>query len=101
MIGWIFCALVEGHDNVGAQTDLRLHRAFGSKKVRRTIEVRAKRHALLSDFAKLVQAENLKAAGIGENRPRPCHKAMQATEITYGFDSGTQVEVVSITEQNL
>ena len=44
--------------------DLRFHRAFRAEKMRRSIQVRTKRHAFLGDLAQFVQAEHLKPAGI-------------------------------------
>ncbi len=38
----------------------------------------AERDSVFADFAQLVQAEHLKAAGVGENRSRPRHEAVQA-----------------------
>ena len=63
--------------------------------------MRAERHALFSHFAQLVQAENLEAAGIGQDRPRPRHEPMQAAHLADGFHSRTQVEVIGIAEKNL
>ncbi len=63
--------------------------------------MRAKRHSFLSHFAKLVQAENLEAARIGENCPRPGHESMQASEIPDSLDSRPQIKVISIAEENL
>ena len=63
--------------------------------------MRAKRHSFLGDFAKFVQAENLEAAGIGQDRPRPGHESVQASEVADGFDSWPQIEVIGIAEKNL
>src|SRR5580700_1149885 len=100
-IGGILRAFIERHDDVGTQVNLRLHGTLRTKEVRRAIKMRTKRHALLADFAELVQAENLEAAGIGQNRPRPRHETMQTAHLAHGFDPGTQVEVISIAEKNL
>src|SRR5580700_11899398 len=100
-IGGILRAFIERHDDVGTQVNLRLHGTLRTKEVRRAIKMRTKRHALLADFAQLVQAENLEAAGIGKDRPRPRHETVQTAHLAYGFDSGTQVEVIRIAEKNL
>src|ERR1700683_1717857 len=63
--------------------------------------MRAKRYAFFCDLAKLVQTEDLKASGIGQNRSRPRHEAMQSTKVAHGFDSRAQVEVISVAEKNL
>ena len=66
------------------------HRAFRTEEVRRAIEMRAKRHAFLGDFAKFVQTENLETAGVGQDRPRPRHKPVQPAKLAHGFNSRTQ-----------
>src|SRR5690349_5533800 len=73
----MFSALVEGHDDVGAQADLRGYGGFRAEEVRGAIQVRAKRHALLADLAQVAEAEDLVTAGIGEDGARPGHEAVQ------------------------
>ena len=63
--------------------------------------MRAKGDAIFLDLAQFTQAENLEAAGIGENRPRPCHETMQSTEIADGLDSRAQIKMVGIAQQDL
>src|SRR5947209_5105355 len=58
----VFGAFVKGHDDVCAETDLRGNRSFGRKEVRRSVEVRTKRYALLADLTQIAQAEYLKSA---------------------------------------
>ena len=98
---WIFGAFVERHDDVGAQPDLRGHRVFRTEEVRRPIEMGAKRDAVFGQPAQFAEAENLEAAGVGENRPVPRHKVVQAAQPANGLDPGTKVEMVSVAEENL
>src|ERR1700693_6223212 len=63
--------------------------------------MRAKSDAFLADLAQLVQAENLEASGISQDRPRPRHETMQPAKLADSFDSGTQVKVVSVAQKNL
>ena len=63
--------------------------------------MRAERHAFFGDLAQIVQAENLEAAGVGENRPRPRHEAMQSAQLADLLDSRPQVEVISVSQKNL
>src|ERR1700727_2992349 len=63
--------------------------------------MRAKGNAFFGHFAQLVQAENLKPSGIGKDPPRPSHKTMQPSKLAHDFDSRTQVEVISVAEENL
>ncbi len=63
--------------------------------------MRAECDAFFGDFAQLVQAENLEAAGIRQDRSRPRHETMQSAEIAHGFDSGAEVKMISVAEKNL
>ena len=76
VLRWILRAFVKSHDDVRAQPNLRLHSALGTEEMRRAIEVRAKCDAVFRDFAQVTQTENLKAAGVCEDRPRPSHEAV-------------------------
>ena len=64
-------ALVEKHDNVGAQVPLDFHGGFGPDECRGAIQVVLEMHALLSDFAQLGEGENLKPTAVCEDRPVP------------------------------
>src|ERR1700693_3679089 len=97
----ILRALIKRHDDVRAQADLRRHRALRAEKVLRTVEMRANRDAFLADFAQLVQAENLEASEISQDRSRPCHETMQPAKLADSFNSGAQVKVVSVAQKNL
>src|SRR5580698_7106764 len=94
-------ALVEGHRDVGAEGDLDVHGMFRGKKVRTSVEVRAEAHALVADLAQLAERENLKAAGVGEQRAWPADEAVQPAHAADGFVTGTQIEMVGIAEDNL
>ena len=63
--------------------------------------MRAKCDALFGDFAQFVQAENLKAAGIGKDRARPRHEAVQSAEPSNRLDSRPQIKMIGIAEKNL
>ncbi len=94
-------AFVERHDDVRAQADLRFHGAFRSEKVRRSVQMRTKRHAFFGHLAEIVQTEDLETAGVGEYGARPCHKAMQSAQLAYLCYSRPQVKMVGIAEKNL
>ena len=100
-VGWIFGTLVEGHANIRAQRDLHIHGVFRSKKVAAAVQMRAEAHALIRHLAQLAQAEDLKAAGVGEQRARPAHKAVQPAHAPDGLVAGPQIEVVSVAEDDL
>ena len=87
-VGGIFCAFVERHDDVGAESDLRCHGIFWTEEVRGAIEMRAKSHAFFVNFSQLVQAEDLEAAGIGKiargHAMKPCSPPNWRTVSTPG-----------------
>ena len=60
-------ALVEHHEDVAAVGELRVHGGFGSEGVEVAVEVRLEDHALVGDLAQAAEAEDLEAAGIGED----------------------------------
>ena len=63
-------ALIEGHDDVGAQRFLDIHRRLGRDEVLRpAVEMRLERHTLLGDLAKVRQAEDLEAAAVRGTEP--------------------------------
>jgi hypothetical protein len=63
--------------------------------------MRTKRHSLFADFPQFTQAEYLETAGVGENRSRPRHEAVQPSQSPDGLNSWPQVEVIGVPEQNL
>ncbi len=65
-----------------------------------TVEVRAKTHAVVGDFAEIGEAENLIAAGIGEDGAAPGHEGMQAAEFADQCMSGTKVKMVGVGEND-
>ena len=46
------------------------------------VDVRRERHAVVIELATVLQAKDLKTAGIGQDRSVPLHESMQAA----GFD---------------
>src|SRR5262245_64557713 len=66
--------LVECHDDVRTQADLRGHCTLGTKEMRRAIEMRTERYPVFIDLAQLVQAEDLEPAGVGQNGSIPRHE---------------------------
>ena len=52
-------------------------------------------------LAQFVQAENLEAARVGENRARPGHETMQAAELPHLLHSRPQIKMVGIPQKDL
>ena len=100
-IGGMLGALVEGHDDVGAEGDLDLHRLLGREDVRGAVEMRAKRDAFFADLAQLAEAEDLESAGVGEHGAIPRHEAVESAKLADVLVSGPQIEMVSVAENDL
>ena len=65
------------------------------------VEVRAKSDALVRHPAQTAEAEHLKAAGIGEDRPGPGHEIVQAAQAANQLVARPQVKMVGIAENDL
>ncbi len=97
----ILGALVEGHCDVGAEGDLHVHGVLRREEVAAAVEVRAEADTFIGDFAQSAEAEDLKAAGVGEHGARPADELVQAAHAADGFVSGTQVEMIGVAENDL
>ncbi len=60
----------------------------GGEHVLVAVEVGAEKNALFGDFTQGVEAEDLEAAGIGQDGAGPSHEFVEAAEIADGFGSG-------------
>src|SRR5271170_4395129 len=94
-------ALIENHGNVAAKSQLRVNRRLRRKQMRVAIQVRAKEYALIANLAIVVQAEHLKAAGVGQDRPVPRHKPMQPAQLLDQFRTRSQEQMISVGENDL
>src|SRR5919198_4160416 len=59
-----------------------------------------KQNALVRDLTQGIQAEHLKATGIGENRPRPGHEAVQPTHALNALVSRAKKQMVRVRKDN-
>ena len=100
-IGRILGALVEGHANIRAESDLHIDRVLGREKVRTSVEVGAEAHAVVAHFAQLVEREDLKAPRIGEQGARPTDEFVQAAHAADGLVAGAQIKVIGVAENDL
>ena len=60
--GGIRQAFVQDHHDVAPEGHLHIHGGFRREQMRVAIQVRAEEHAFIRYFAKIAQAEDLKAA---------------------------------------
>ena len=59
------------------------------------------RDAVRRDLAQIAQAEDLVAARVGQDRPRPLHELVQPTECPHGLIPGPQHQVERVAEKDL
>jgi hypothetical protein len=74
---WIVGALVERHDDIGADGPLDVDDGLRGEEVRRAIQIALEGDALLGDLPQVSEAEHLEAAAVGKNRGVPAHKAVE------------------------
>ena len=97
----ILRALIEGHADVRAQRNLHIHRVLGREEMAAAIEMRAEPHALIRNLAQLREAEDLKAAGVGEHGARPADEPMQSAHAPDRLVPRAQIEVIGVAENDL
>ena len=66
----------------------------------RSVKMGTEFHTFLTDLAQAVQAEDLKAAAIRQDGPRPGGEAMQAAVPGHEFVARAQVEMVGVAEND-
>ena len=64
----------------------------------RAVDVRTKSHTLVGDPSQPLQAKNLKAAAIGEDRALPAHELVQAAESRDQVGSRAYVQVIRVAQ---
>src|SRR6202043_4267799 len=96
-----FDAFVQHHDDIRAQSDLNFKGFLRREKMLGAVEVRAKRDAVVRNFAQIAEAENLEAAGVGENRARPRHETVKPAHLADELMAGTKIEMIRVGEENL
>ena len=100
LVGRVRRALVERHDDVGAERVLDLDRALGRELDRRAVDLALEAHAAVGDLG-LRQREHLEAAAVGEDRAVPAHERVQAAELRHELLAGPQREVIGVREHDL
>ena len=93
--------MIEAHRDVGAQRLLDGDRVLGCESVKRAVEVRAERDALVVDRPEVAQADDLVAARVGQDRPLPGHELVQPAEPFDPFVARSQIQVVRVAQDDL
>jgi hypothetical protein len=96
----IFGTLVEHHANVAAEGQLHVDRRFGGEGVQIAVEVGLEDHALVGNFAEAAEAEDLEAAGIGEDGVGPRHEAVKSAHFADELVAGAEEEMVGVGQQD-
>ena len=65
------------------------------------VQVRAEADSFVGDFAKRAQAEDLKAARVGQQSARPTDEAVQPAHAPNGLVAGPQIEVIGVAQNDL
>src|SRR5947208_2229960 len=97
----MFCALIEGHDDVCAQRNLDFDGPLRGEDMRRAVQMGTEGNTFFRDFAEVAQAEYLEAAGVSQKRPLPTHKFVQTAQTAHQFVPWPQIEMVGIAENDL
>src|SRR5581483_10452261 len=84
-----------------AEGALDFHRFFRAEKTKRAVNMRTKFDAVRFDFPDFGETENLKAAAVGENWQIPIHEFVQPAGGTNNFQTGSQVEMIRVAENDL
>ena len=75
--------------------------ALGRERGAAAVEMRLELDARLVDHAPARQAEDLVAAAVGEDRPRPADEAVQAAAPRDQLVAGPQQQVIGVAEDDL
>ena len=94
-------ALVEHHGDVGTKILLNRDRTFGGQFEQSAVDVRAECNAGIGHVADLRQAENLKSAGVSQDRPIPAHELVQSAQFGNQLVAGPQGEVIRVAQDDL
>ena len=60
-----------------------------------------KGHPPLGQFAQPGETHHLKAATVGQDRPLPVHKLMQASKMADTLGCGPQHQMIGVAQQNI
>ena len=92
---------VQYHGDVRAERLLDRHDALRREAVQAAVDMAAKGHAVIVQPAVVGQAEDLIAAGIGEDGAVIGHKSVQPAQALDQLMAGAQIEVIGVGEDQL
>ena len=101
ILGRIGGAFIEAHDDVAAERFLDPDRLLRCNEVGRSVQMGAEANPLLADFPQVAEAEDLKPAAVGQDRPVPVHEPMEPSQPADQLMSRAQVKMVGIGQDDL
>ena len=100
-VGRVGRALIELHDDIGAQLLLDAHVVLGRPEVPRAVDYRAKANPLIRKLQRVGETEDLEPARIGEDASVPVHEAVQAAGLLDDVRAGAQEQMVRVGQHHL
>ena len=101
MGGGVADALVERHHDVATEGELDVHGRFRREQVRVAVQVRLEQDAFVGHLAEIAEAEDLEAAGIGQDGARPGHETVQAAQLADGLVARAEEQVIGVGQDDL
>src|SRR5205085_5833351 len=89
------------HQDVAAERELDINGGLGCEQVCVAIQMGSEEHTVLGDFAKIAEAEHLKASGIRKDGARPRHERMEPAEMTYQLVPRAQKKMIGVGQDDL
>ena len=93
--------LVEGHHDIGSDGTLGIHHILRREEVFRAINVTTELTTFVAEFADARERENLKTTRVSKDRAIPGVELMEATRLAENIESGTEIEVVGVAQDDL
>ncbi len=93
--------VVERHRNIGAEGCLDFDCAFWCQLATSAVHVTLKLHAVVVDLAEAFERKDLKAPGVGEQRPFPRHELVEPAKLRDHLFTGPHVQVIGVGEHDL
>jgi len=93
--------VIEHHRHVTAERFLNLDGVFGGQPNDGTVQMAFEGGRLLGDPIQFPEAEDLKPAAVGQDRPVPEHHPVQPTELLDQLVTWSEAEVIGVGQHHL
>ena len=95
------CALIKCHNDVGTDLSLDIHHRFRWKQMLGAIDMRLKHSTFFGNLPTIGKRKNLITTAIGKDWAIPSIELMQTSNFLQGVDTRPQIEVISISKDNV